>query len=254
MLAGVLLSVVLCHCGVLAVVDPDQSEVDYLEKYGYLEPDDSGGIIETRSGADVRRALIQFQEFAGLDPTGRLDEKTRLLMKSARCGNKDKHMVANFVLSKGWEKQDLTYKILNYPSNKRLSDKEVDEAIERAFEAWREVSNLKFERRYSGPVDINLSFEKTEHGDGEYFAPGELGHAFPPQYGGDLHFADSENWTLDEYNGKNLLGIAMHELGHSLGLDHSKVKGSVMAPIYRGWDPFLRLSQDDIDGITALYG
>ena len=57
--------VVLCHCGGFAT-HPDQSEVNYLEKYGYLEPDDSSGIIEARSVSDVRRALIQFQEFAGL--------------------------------------------------------------------------------------------------------------------------------------------------------------------------------------------
>ena len=62
-----------------------------------MEPDDSGGIIEARSVSDVRRALIQFQEFAGLELTGRLDEKTRLIMKSSRWGIKGK--VANFVLS-----------------------------------------------------------------------------------------------------------------------------------------------------------
>eukprot|EP00091_Calanus_sinicus_P005207 TRINITY_DN15614_c0_g1_i1.p1 TRINITY_DN15614_c0_g1~~TRINITY_DN15614_c0_g1_i1.p1 ORF type:complete len:102 (-),score=32.29 TRINITY_DN15614_c0_g1_i1:3-308(-) len=91
MLAGVLLILVLSHSTVFAAVDPDQSEVDYFERYGYLEPDDSGGIIETRSGADLRRAIVHFQEFAGLELTGKMDEKTRLLMKSSRCGNKDKH-------------------------------------------------------------------------------------------------------------------------------------------------------------------
>ena len=247
---GILL---LCKSHVLGE-DPNKSQFDYLEKYGYLEPDDSFG-IGVRSGAEIQRALIEFQEFAGLEPTGKLDEQTRLVMKSSRCGNKDK--VANFVLSKGWAKQDLTFRIKNYPANTRLTEKEVSQVIERAFATWQEVSGLKFRKRSSGSADINISFEKADHGDGEDdrgFVPGELGHAFFPKHGGDMHLADSESWTDDEYNGKNLFGIVLHELGHSLGLDHSKAKGAVMQAIYRGWDPFLRLDQDDIDGVTALYG
>ena len=241
--------VLLIHSQVFGA-DPDQSQFDYLEKYGYLEHVDGEDVVEKRSGSEVRRAVLQFQAFAGLELTGKLDKVTQQIMKSPRCGNRD--IVANFVLKDKWERQELTFSILNYPTNSRLSSQEVDQAIEKALAMWQKESNLKFIKRESGPVDIKISFEKTEHGDGEFLATGELGHAFLPKDGGDLHFADAENWTVDEYNGKNLLGIALHELGHSLGLDHSKVKGAVMAPIYRGWDPFLRFSQDDVDGITAL--
>jgi matrix metalloproteinase-14 (membrane-inserted) len=113
-------------------------------------------------------------------------------------------------LSKGWGKQDLKFKIANYPTNTRLSNKEMDLAIEKAFNMWQKVSGLRFTREKTGPVDINLSFEKAKHGNGEYFKIGELGHAFLPKDGGDIHFAGSEKWTIDEYNGKNLLGIALH--------------------------------------------
>ena len=43
------------------------------------------------------------------------------------------------------------------------------------------------------------------------------------------------------------------KLGHSLGLDHSKATGAVMVPIYRGWDSFLQLAQDDIDNVVMRY-
>ena len=45
-----------------------------------------------------------------------------------------------------------------------------------------------------------------------------------------------------------------HEFGHSLGLAHSSVEAALMAPFYKGWDPNLKLAQDDIDAIQALYG
>jgi hypothetical protein len=45
--------------------------------------------------------------------------------------------------------------------------------------------------------------------------------------------------------------VALHELGHSLGLGHSEVTGSVMEPVYAG--SRRSLHPDDIAGIQALY-
>ena len=85
-------------------------------------------------------------------------------------------------------------------------------------------------------------------------AGGTLAHAFFPIYGGDVHFDDDENWT-DNFNvGTNLLMTASHELGHSLGLAHSDVRGSVMSPFYTPYKNGLRLHKDDIKAIQALYG
>ena len=55
-------------------------------------------------------------------------------------------------------------------------------------------------------------------------------------------------------SGTNLLRIAVHELGHSLGLEHSDVQSAIMSPFYRGYKPNFTLHQDDIDGIRYLYG
>lgn len=52
----------------------------------------------------------------------------------------------------------------------------------------------------------------------------------------------------------NLLQAAAHELGHSLGLDHSTIPGALMAPTYKGYKPSFKLHADDIEAIQALYG
>ena len=49
--------------------------------------------------------------------------------------------------------------------------------------------------------------------------------------------------------------VAVHEFGHSLGLEHSSVRESIMYPWYKGYQgPNIELTQDDIQGIRALYG
>ena len=37
-------------------------------------------------------------------------------------------------------------------------------------------------------------------------------------------------------------------------MSHSDVKSALMAPFYRGYEENIRLDQDDIEGIQALYG
>lgn len=87
-----------------------------------------------------------------------------------------------------------------------------------------------------------------------------LAHAFypyeDPQYGGDVHFDDDEHWkdgarTLSE--GVDFLSVAIHELGHSLGLAHSHNPASVMFAYYRGGTTGHQLEYDDIMGMYQLY-
>ena len=100
-----------------------------------------------------------------------------------------------------------------------------------------------------------------DHGDSEDFdgAGRVLAHAFYPNAAltGDIHFDDDESWTTSSVssNGdKQLLPVAVHEIGHSLGLMHSKVSGSIMDAFYSSQNNKVILSDDDVKGIQDIYG
>lgn len=243
-------------------VNDEEEATLYLQKFGYF--DDSAGY---RSGAILGQdviisALKDFQRFAGLNQTGDLDNDTLIMMNTPRCGVKDRIGHSESARKKRyalqgskWRVKHLTYSITKYPT--RLKDKtKVDKEFARAFKIWSDVTALSFEERKRGRVNIEISFEKDSHGDGEPFdGQGKtLAHAFFPQYGGDAHFDDDEKWTIDERTGTNLFQVAAHEFGHSLGLAHSDEKRALMAPYYRGYQPSFKLHTDDVEAIQSLYG
>lgn len=82
---------------------------------------------------------------------------------------------------------------------------------------------------------------------------GTLAHAFYPE-DGRIHFDESEKFTLNSGSGTNLLWVAVHEIGHVLGLDHTNVKGAIMHPIYSDDIQEVKLHSDDIAGMQYLYG
>jgi hypothetical protein len=95
------------------------------------------------------------------------------------------------------------------------------------------------------------TFFLAAHGDKHNFdgKHGTLAHAYPPSghLAGDIHFDAAENWNIDY----DLFSVALHEIGHSLGLAHSNFYSSVMYANYR---QNTQLHWDDRKGVTALYG
>ncbi|KAK4419602.1 Metalloendoproteinase 2-MMP [Sesamum alatum] len=124
-----------------------------------------------------------------------------------------------------------------------------------AFGKWMIVSRFKFRGIDDfGSADVKVSFERRDHGDGSPFdGPyGVVAHSFyPPD--GRLHFDADESWTPYVAKGSfDLLTVALHEVGHILGLGHSPNPKASMFAYFEPGKP-RDLNDDDIRGIQALY-
>lgn len=252
--------------------DPDVGVLKkYLHRFGYFAG--TGLAVLSGPGADdfdqaTASALRRYQRFHGLAETGILDAATVNMMARPRCGIADIRafsgggglMAAFTAVGKKWGRTDLTYSIENTPAN--LTRAQVATAIVQAFNLWAAVTPLRFsEVAANASPDIRIRFAAGDHGDGSPFdgVGVVLAHAFyPPPNGGDLagdaHFDSAETWTVNvpTGNANDLVTVAAHEFGHSLGLDHSSVSGALMFPTYSG--PHRFLAADDIEGIQSIYG
>ena len=248
--------------------------IEYLVKYGYLAKNQSASYCmrDGRPDRHTREALLDFQSFFGINKTGVFDKETLKVMAAPRCGLKDRVEDGSeddyYVLhGSKWLKTNLTYKVKKYPS--KITRTDVDNTIMAAMRIWEAVTNIRFEKRHAGEVDIDISFEKGDHGCGIKFdgpfdgeANNRLGHAFYPYgrlFSGDIHMDDTENWIIGSRifkisPGINLLSVFTHELGHSLGLRHSAATDSMMTPKFNWYEPKLKLHEDDIKAIRSLYG
>ena len=243
----------------------------YLAKFGYFEDkinaEFSGVNLKTdlpsspknkeQFDQNTERALQKFQELNGLDVTGELDKPTLELMKKPRCGFTD---TAEFVAQGNkWPTNALTYGFQNFSSD--LTQGQVRTAIAEALGLWSAVTPLTFtEIPFSSNPHIKIRFVSGSHGDGSTFdgPGGVLAHAYyPPPNGGDIagdaHFDEAETWSVNlPASGIDLVTVAAHEFGHSLGLAHSTISGALMYPYYGG--PHRNLEADDVAGIQSIYG
>lgn len=164
-------------------------------------------------------------------------------------------------VGEGWDGPGLGSASLTYTlqaMTRKVPVEQAQQEILRAMAEWSSVVKINFQKGSAagGSRNINILFGSKDHGDPYAFdGPGHiLAHTFypappnPEPIAGDLHFDEDENWNIG--SDIDLYSVALHELGHALGLGHSDVPNAVMYPYYRRAE---KLTAEDIGAIRLLY-
>ncbi|CAN6208107.1 unnamed protein product [Urochloa humidicola] len=249
----------------------------YLSHFGYLQ--ESSGFTDIFD-ADLEEAIRVYQRNFGLDITGAMDAPTVAQMMAPRCGVADvvngtstmaghahgRNLYSYFPGSPSWprSKKSLTYAITETRAT-AIDRATLSRVFANAFARWSAATTLNFTEVASSAArdaDITIGFYAGDHGDGEAFdGPlGTLAHAFSPT-DGRFHLDAAEAWVAAGDVSRaasdaavDLESVAVHEIGHLLGLGHSSEPGAIMYPTITSRTKKVDLASDDVVGIQSLYG
>ncbi|XP_024872527.1 matrix metalloproteinase-2-like [Temnothorax curvispinosus] len=186
-------------------------------------------------------------------------------MRKPRCGVEDISECTFAPLSNKWPRKHLKW-------NFHLANERILKTARAAFDLWAANSSLTFERDSLNP-DILISFRERHHTmlrsqenelcaapfDGPHK---DVAHAFfltgEPNYVSEVHVDKSETCHIQLNKNPpgtyNLLQTLTHEIGHALGLAHSRREDSVMFA-YVPVNQFpVQLNLEDVLSIQHLYG
>jgi hypothetical protein len=161
----------------------------------------------------------------------------------------------------GWDGAGLSSATVSYVFSQvtpQLASAAAQAEIVRAMGQWSNAVQVTWALGTSPTAaqTVNILFATGAHGDGYPFdGPGSvLAHTFypappnPEPIAGDMHFDDSESWHIG--SNTDLFSVALHELGHSLGLGHADDPTAVMYPYYQ---MVTALSPLDINTVQTMY-
>lgn len=246
----------------------------YLKMFGYYPKDRNDHINLTDDFDDIlENALKTYQKYFGLKITGYLDSDTIREITTPRCGVPDQptgetehanksskfYMVSHYSYFPGMQRWPSSQTVLTYTFRSAVQVIDMQElrtACFNAFQKWAGVTQFTFQEASEGAqADIVIGFRRGDHGDGYPFdGPGRiLAHSFAPT-DGRFHIDADENWSTNPgmYE-MDLESVAVHEIGHLLGLGHSRDPNAIMYPTISAATIKRELGQDDIDGIRSLY-
>lgn len=155
-----------------------------------------------------------------------------------------------------WEGPEVTWTITNQPNE--VTANRTKKLVQRAFDSWDDSIDLDFKYVEQNSADINIVFKKI---DGPFNILGSASierdrDDFIVSSGLRIDSSDkwSPEWTTDprdEDGAFNLTALAMHEIGHAIGIGHIVGTPSIMNPSFGATS---RLARIDVEAAIELYG
>lgn len=217
--------------------------------------------------AALVRGVKGFQKLTGLKTDGIIGPKTIKVLARSRCGHPDVVRPGTMAQrvkewserrAARWKKTALKWFMAKFVVE--LSQERQLQLYQQAWDAWSAVCGIRAERTTDkGKADVIASVGSGARSD--FDGPGgTLAWAYLPDgddFDGQLTmmFDQGETWTDVDGNPNAILylNVACHEIGHLIGLDHSRKSSALMAPYY---DPRVAAPQkvDDVPRAQLLYG
>ncbi len=151
-----------------------------------------------------------------------------------------------------------------YQYDRYIVEVDYRQAIREAFAAWEAVANIDFvETTDSTNAGIRLGWDAIDGpfrvvGEASYFGVSDSNfNAAAPRYSitkAEIRFDTAETWSASKtppVNVSSLYSVALHEIGHAIGLGHSTDLQTIMYPTNSGLSA---LGTGDINGIRVIYG
>ena len=153
-----------------------------------------------------------------------------------------------------WSFAQINYSDQTFAYDYIIGDAASQSAIRQAFAKWESVCNIDFvEVGDSSTVDIRLGWDYI---DGSGPTVGECYSSWNTStnvtFDADIRFETDADWTYSpSSSGAYFYVVALHEIGHAMGLSHYDGADVVMNTYTGG---AADLTQGDIEGARALYG
>ncbi|KAF2261846.1 hypothetical protein CC78DRAFT_583209 [Lojkania enalia] len=226
---------------------------DFYKLFGWLKSGD------TIRDFEMPRAIRKIQRILHEPETGVYDQKMETVMSRPKCGYvqpyNETDAMANETMSRRyvlwgpkWDRTTITYRFINYTSD--IPQDRQRTLVSEALLKWTQYLPISIVPAPSNVrADIHFRFMSMGPGENAYAFTNMISDGLSLASGlVNITFNDDYNWADDRLFNYT----AVHEIGHSLGLSHSKVEDAWMWPYY---DAKLGpLHPDDQAAVHQLYG